>query len=396
MAEFKLNLEKIQTEIRKEGLDGWLFYDFRGTDPLGLKILGFKSDMIRTRRWYYIIPAKGEPKKLVHRIELASLDHLDGDKRVFLSWKELHENLKWVLSGCKKIAMQYSPGNAIPYISKVDAGTMELVQSFGVKVFSSANLIQTFEALLTQEELGSHLSAAKSLRKIIDKSFIEIGKALSDKNGTDEYQVQQFICSEMEKNGMQIEEMPIVAVNENSGNPHYEPSNKKFKKIGKGDLVLLDVFARNKGDSSIFADYTWVGYTGDSIPQKISDVFEIVRDARDQAFKFIYSNIKAGKEIHGCEVDDAARNHIKKMGYGDYFIHRTGHSIGRMCHGNGAHMDNLETRDERKLVPGLLFSIEPGIYLKEFGIRSEIDVYIEGKEAKISGLPIQTEIVKIA
>ncbi len=391
-----IDLKRMQSEIQKEGLDGWLFYDFRGTDPLGLKILKFSSEMLKTRRWYYLIPAKGEPKKLCHKIETGSLDHLPGNNKVlYLSWKELEIKLKEMLSNCKKIAMQYSPNNIIPYVSKVDAGTYNLISSYGIEIVSSANLVQSFEACMTSDEIKSHLEAGKSIRDIIDRAFKEIGDSLSSGRGTDEYAIQQFICAEFEKEGMQLEEEPIVAVNGHAGNPHYGPTKEKHSRIEKNNLVLLDVFARKKGEQSIWADYTWMGYTGSDIPEKIVKVFNIVRDARDKAYNFIKNSLKARKEIYGWQVDDAARNHISENGYGDYFIHRTGHSIGRILHGNGVNIDNLETKDERKIVDGLCFSIEPGIYLKDFGIRSEIDVYIEGNEAKISGLPVQEEIVKI-
>lgn len=393
MTGFSLDLKRMRKEIKALGLDGWLFYDFRGLDPITLKILGFTSDMIGSRRWFYLVPALGEPRKLVSRVEIHKLDHLQGETRGYLSWRELEESLRGLLSGIKRVAMQYSPQNSIPYVSKLDAGMMELMRPLGVEIVSSADLVQSFEAIMNETEMRSHIAAGKSLRAIVDAAFGEIARA--KKNGTDEYRIQQFILSEMEKEGMQIEDVPCVAVNEHCSDPHYEPTDKKHAKIVKGNLVLIDLFARKKGKDSIFADYTFMGYVGSSVPRKYGDVFEIVRDARDLAFKFVHNALKAGKEVRGFEVDDVARNHISKMGYGQYFIHRTGHSIGRTCHGNGANMDNLETHDERKIVPGLCFSIEPGIYLKEFGIRSEIDVYIDGKEAKISGLPIQTEIANI-
>ena len=397
MTQKALDVKKIQDEIKKEGLDGWLFYDFRGLDALGLKILNFKQDMIRTRRWYYFIPAEGEPRKLCHRIELSSLDHLPGDeKTVYLSWKELQESLRKILSGSKRIAMQYSRHNVIPYVSKVDAGTFGFLESLGLEIVSSANLVQTFEAVLSTQELKSHLAAAKSIRSSIDEAFCEIGRAVKSKEGTDEYKIQQFICSRLESDGMQIEELPIVAVNEHAADPHYEPTAQKHSRIKEGDLVLLDVFARKKGEESIIADYTWMGYVGTDVPAKMVEVFNVVRDARDKAYEFVRDSLAQKKEICGYQIDDVTRNYITQKGYGEYFIHRTGHSIGRMVHGNGANIDNLETRDERRIVNGLCFSVEPGIYLKDFGVRSEINVYIENGEAKISGLPVQTEIVKIA
>lgn len=392
----KMDINAMQKEIVKEGLDGWLFYDFRGMDELGLKVLGFSKDMIRTRRWYYLIPAKGEPKKLVHNIELASLDHLPGnEKEVYLSWTELSEKLSAMLKGIKKVAMQYSPNNAIPYVSKIDAGTFDLISSFGVKIESSANLIQKFEAVLSKDELKSHIEAGSAIRTVFDEAFAEIGMAVKSE-GTNEYKIQKFICSQFEKKGLQVEELPIVAVNEHAADPHYGPSEKESSPIKKGDVVLLDLFARLKGEESIIADYTWMGFVGHDVPEKVLEVFDIVRDARDKGYEFVRDSLKAGKEICGWEVDDVVRGHIKKKGYAEHFIHRTGHSIGRMVHGNGANIDNLETKDERRIVDGLCFSIEPGIYLKdEFGVRLEIDVYIENGQAKISGGPIQKEIVKI-
>lgn len=389
------NIEAIQQAVRDEGVDGWLLYDFRDLDPLAGRILHLDASRIRTRRWFYLVPAKGEPTKLVHRIEPGSLDPLPGRKIIYLSYGELRKGLKEMLSGCSTVAMQYSPENNIPYVSRVDAGTVELVQAAGPRVASSAGLVQAFEAVLTPELLDSHIRAAEALRRIVDRTFAWIGERTLSGDGTDEYAVQRRIYEEFDREGLVTDEEPICAVNANASDPHYGPKPDRFDAITRGDLVLVDIFAKLAGADAIYADITWMGYVGASVPEPMARIFEIAAGARDRGVSLLEERFAAGLDVYGWEVDDVVRGHIRDAGHGDAFIHRTGHSIGRECHGNGANIDNLETRDDRRLVPGLVFSIEPGIYLEEFGIRTEIDVYIDDEGVKVSGLPVQMEIVKI-
>jgi len=389
-------IEEIQKKLREFGLDGWLFYDFHCRDPIAYRVLKLDIKKLSTRRWYYLILSEGEPKKLVHNIEKERLDSLPGEKFIYLKWQERIELLKKILKGIKKVAMQYSPMNSIPYISTVDAGTVELVRSFGIEVVSSADLIQIFEAVLTDEDFESHKRGGEKIHKIMDASFKEIGERLRRNENFTEFDIQQYILGLFEKEGITSDGMnPIVAVNANAGNPHYEPTKELSANIKKGDLVLLDIWGRENRENSIYFDITWMGYAGAEVPEKYIKIFDIVKNARNKAVEFIRKRFSEGKEVFGWEVDDVARGYIKEMGYEKYFIHRTGHSIGREVHGNGVNMDNLETKDERRLLPGILFSVEPGIYFEDFGIRSEINVFItKSKEVMVTG-PMQEEIVKI-
>lgn len=388
-----MDLRAIQQEVRKSRIDGWLFYDFHHRDPIANHVLGLEQRMA-TRRWYYFIPAEGEPRKLVHRIESWQLDSLPGRKLVYAAWSEHRALLGELLEGAATIAMQYSPLNAIPYVSMVDAGTVELVQSLGKTVVSSANLIQKFEARWSAEQLESHLAAGKSIDRIVQETFQQIGQRVKERGSTDEYAIQQWILEQFEANGLETDDPPIVAVNENSGNPHYEPAAQGSRAIRAGDFVLLDVWGKQKTPGAVYYDITWTGFVGASVPAHYREIFEIVREARDGAVDFVRQAVAAGRAIHGFEVDDAARQHIAAAGYGANFTHRTGHSIGQEVHSTGANMDNLETHDDREIISRTCFSIEPGIYLPEFGVRSEVNVFVDEKEARVTG-PVQREIVRI-
>ncbi len=389
-------IEEIQKKLKEFGLDGWLFCDFHGRDPIAYRVLRLDPHKLSTRRWYYLVPSEGNPKKLVHNIEKEKLDSLPGEKFIYLRWQERIELLRKILEGTKKVAIQYSPMNAIPYISTVDAGTVELLRSFGIEVVSSADLIQIFEAVLDEESLASHRRAGVKIHSIMERSFKEIRDRLRRKEEFTEFDIQQFILQLFEQENITSDGMnPIVAVNENAGNPHYEPTKDFSSRIKEGNLVLLDIWGRENKDNSIYFDITWMGYTGSEIPEKYIKIFDIVKTARDRAVEFIGKRLGEGKDLFGWEVDDVARGYIKEMGYENYFIHRTGHSIGREVHGNGVNMDNLETKDERRLLPGILFSIEPGIYFEDFGIRSEINVFISKENEVVVTGPTQNEIVKI-
>lgn len=392
----RVDIAAIQQALKKENLDGWLFYHFHGNDPLGSTILKLPDSHFVSRRWFYLIPAEGRPIKLVHRIEMDALDDVPGEEMVYLGWRELESKLKEILASQKKLAMQYSEGNAIPYISRVDAGTIELVRSAGCEVVSSANLVQMFEARWSGKQLQSHMHAVSNLRSIVFEAFACIAESVGSNQRVTEYDIQEFISQRFRDLGMVSNSPCIVAVNEHSGRPHYQPTVEHHSEIKMGDFVLLDIWAKLKDPSdAVYADITWTGFVGEKVPAKYSEIFGIVAGARDAAVTFIRDAVSKGKSIAGAEVDDVARNYITQRGYGDKFVHRTGHSIGLEVHANGANIDNLETRDNRRLIPNTCFSIEPGIYLPEFGVRSEIDVFIGTNEVVIGGQPIQTEVVPI-
>jgi Xaa-Pro dipeptidase len=388
-----LNIESIQKDLRAAKLDGWLFYDFRGRDPIALRILQLPEGM-RTRRWFYFVPAKGTPKKLVHKIEAQALASLPGDTLYFSAQEELRGNLKKLLGRAKRVAMQYSPKNAIPYVSLVDAGTVELVRSAGVKLATSADLVQKFEACWSEAQLQSHLAAGRAIDKIVQQAFSLAAQSVREKKNLTEYDLQQWIRKRFEEEGVSADEGPDVAVNQNASDPHYGPSRESSATIKEGDLLLLDVWGKQKTAGSVYYDITWVGYLGAKVPEKYAKIFRVVREARDAAVDLIQKRVKAGKPLQGWQVDRAARRVIEKAGYGKYFFHRTGHNIGQAIHGNGVNMDGLETHDARHLIPATCNSVEPGIYLPEFGIRSEVDVYIDENEARVTGA-VQHEILPL-
>ena len=387
-------IEKLQQALTDEGLDGWLFYSFRGSDPIALNILGLDRTSLATRRWAYYVPATGTPQKILHAIETHALDGLPGEERIYLPWQQLHEQLRDAMSPARRVAMQYSPMNAIPYISRVDAGTVELVRSFGIEVVSSADLVQVFEAVWNEDQLASHLYATRHLREIIDVAFGEVARRIRDGVATDEFEIQEFIWSEFSRRGMISSDRPIVSVNANSADPHYAPDLQRRLPIREGDFLLLDIWAKQPAPGAVYGDITWTGFVGETVPDRHEKVFQVVRAGRDAAIELVRDRYTAG--LHGWEVDDAARNSIKAAGYGDYFIHRTGHSIHEEDHGNGANIDNLETEDSRRLMVGTCFSIEPGVYLKgDFGVRSEVDVYLSADGPNVTGGPIQESVIPI-
>jgi len=387
----------IREALREERLEGWLLYNFRGSNVFATRILDLPPHIIQTRRYFYFIPAHGSPKKLVHTIEQYNLDTLPGEKVLYLSWQSLEVGLKSILAGARQVAMEYSPRNAIPYVSNVDAGTLELVRGAGVEVVSSANLVQRFEACWDDEQAKDNAETARHLREIVDVTFGFIKQRIVSKTKTTEYDVQQFMLSEFKRRGLKTEEAPNCSVNANSANPHYEPTMELNSPLNRGDFVLIDLWAKKDKPRSVYADITWTGYMGETVPAEYAKVFEVVKGGRDAALKFVQQSYTSGSEIYGYQVDDAARRFIEEHGYGEFFVHRTGHSIGEEIHGNGANMDNLETRDERRVIPRTSFSIEPGIYLPgRFGIRSEIDVYITKSRAVIvTGLPMQDAVIPI-
>ncbi|HET7186435.1 MAG TPA: Xaa-Pro peptidase family protein [Terriglobales bacterium] len=388
-----MNLSAIQAALREQKIDAWLFYDHHHRDGIAYRVLGLPEHLMVTRRWYYVVPAQGEPRKLVHRIEAGHLDSLPGTKREYSGWQELFENLKSMLAPYRTIAMQYSPNNIVFTVSLVDAGTVELVRSFDKNIVSSADLVSRFEATFTDEQIESHFAAGKKVDAITAAAFQEIGRRVRN-GGTNEFDIQKFFAEGFQREDLVTDDLPIVAVNSNASNPHYGPSAEHHSAIREGDLVLLDVWAKQNKPGAVYYDITWMGFVGKAASDKQREVFEVVKKARDAGVEKVKTAISAGQKIAGWEVDKATRDVIENAGYGRYFIHRTGHSIATEVHGNGANMDNLEIHDERQILPNTCFSVEPGIYLPDFGVRSEVNVMVRQGKADVTG-KIQRELVII-
>jgi len=388
-----MNLAAIQSALRERNIDAWLFYDHHHRDPIAYRVLGLPDGMMVTRRWYYLIPAQGEPLKLVHKIESGQLDTLPGKKLQYSGWQELFEQIKHMLASHRDIAMQYSPNNLVFYVSMVDGGTVELIRGLGKNIVSSGDLVAQFEATWTEEQIKTHFAARDKIDALTQAAFKEIGNRVRN-GGTTEYKIQQWFMEAFRRENLVTDDPPIVAVNANSGNPHYEPRAETSAPIREGDFVLLDVWAKQNAPDAVYYDITWTGFVGKAPSGRIREIFTVVRDARDAGVNKVQGAVSAGKPIAGWEVDRAVRDYIKKAGFGEYFIHRTGHSIGTEVHANGANMDDLEVHDERRILPNSCFSIEPGIYLPEFGVRSEVDVLVRPHTAEVTG-KIQTEIVII-
>jgi Xaa-Pro aminopeptidase len=388
-----MELSAIQSALRERNIDAWLFYDHHHRDPIAYRVLGLPASLMVTRRWFYLVPAEGEPVKLVHKIEAGHLDSLPGKKQQYSGWQELFDKLKAILANYRDLAMQYSPNNIVFTISLVDGGTIDLLRGLGKNIVSSADLVAQFEATWSEEQIRSHFAARDSIDVIVAASFQEIGGRV--RNGsTKEHEIQQWFMEAFGRENLVTDDPPIVAVNANAGNPHYEPRADHPMPIREGDLVLLDVWGKKNTPNAVYYDVTWMGFVGTASPDRMREVFEIVRDARDTGVRTVVDAISAGRPIAGWEVDRVTRAYIQKAGYGDYFIHRTGHSIGTDVHANGANMDDLEIHDERQILPNSCFSIEPGIYLPEFGVRSEVNVLVRTKSAEVTG-KIQREIVTI-
>ncbi|MCC6363991.1 MAG: aminopeptidase P family protein [Bryobacterales bacterium] len=378
-------LAEIQDALRARGIPGWLFYDHHKRDPLAYRILRFEPHRTPTRRWYYFIPAVGEPVALVHRVEPNMLDDLPGRRLVYSSWQTMCDGLRQMLGAAREVAMQWSPQCAIPYVSLVDGGMIDLVRGFDVEVVSSADLVQYFEARWSEAQFDMHVEAGRRVDAARRAAFRNISEAVRNGTSIDEYQVACFLRDFFASNGLFTDHGPIVAVNANASNPHYEPEPTRTTTIRSGDVVLIDLWAKLTQPDSVYYDITWTGYCGRDIPAQVQKVFAVVKGARDAAVRFIKDGIAAGRTLRGYEVDDTARGFITNQGYGDSFIHRTGHSIGAEVHGTGANMDNLESHDTRQVIPHTCFSIEPGVYLEHFGIRSEVNVYVGEKEAMVTG-----------
>ena len=389
-----MQLEIIQSELRARGIDAWLFCDHHHRDPIAYRVLGLPESSMVSRRWFYLVPASGEPVKLVHRIEPFHLDTLPGSKLEYAAWQQLLTSLESILRPYRRIAMQFSPNNLIFTVSLVDAGTVDLVRSFGKEVVSSANLVAKFEATWSDAQIASHYAARDSVDSIMKAVFPEIGRRARADGGTTEYEIQQWLVECFHRENLLSDSPPIVAVNQNSSNPHYAPSAAQSSPIKVGDFVLLDVWAKKNTPNAVYYDISWTGFVGMSISERVGEIFEIVRKSRDAGITTVQDGISAGRKVCGWEVDKASRDVIEKAGYGRYFNNRTGHSIGTEVHGNGANMDNFELRDERELIPNTCFSIEPGIYLPEFGLRSEINMLVREGSAEITGR-VQDRVVLI-
>jgi Xaa-Pro dipeptidase len=387
------DIQAIQKALREERLDGWLFYDILHRDPIAYRVLGL-TDCLAKRRWFYFIPAKGSPRKLVHRIESFTLDSLPGEKMQYAARVEMEKNLPRLLGRAKNVAMQYSPKNAVPQISLVDAGTVEMIRGLKRKVVSSANLIQLFEAAWSSEQHESHMAAGRLVDKITRAAFEHAAKLVRSQTAFTEYDLQQWMAAQFRENGLTADSDPIVAVGPHSGDPHYEPKKQGSSPIREGDLLLLDVWGKLAKPGSVYYDITWMGYLGAKVPEKYAKIFGIARQARDAAVNFVRESIAAGRAIEGWQVDRASRDVIRKAGYGKFFVHRTGHNIGQDVHGAGANMDDLESHDVRRLIPRTCFSVEPGIYTPEFGVRTEVNVYVGEKEAGVTGA-VQSEILPL-
>jgi Xaa-Pro dipeptidase len=391
-----MDLAAIQKALVEQGLDGWLLYDFRGSNPIARSVIGFDERQIATRRWFYLIPKRGEPVAIVHAIEPQALRGVPGRAVVYRSWRELESLLKEHLGGLAQVAMEYSPRAAIPYVGRVDAGTVELVRASGPEVRSSADLVQYFESRWTPEQKALHDQAARGCHAATHAAFALIKQRLAEGARVTESEVQALIARRFAEQGLTTDHPCIVAVNDHASDPHFETvAGPDDREIKQGDLVLIDFWAKVAAPRAVYYDATWMAYCGRDVPAKMREVWEVVKGARDAAIAFVQESVAASRRLYGYEVDDVARGVVRERGYADYFLHRTGHSIGDLVHGNGVNIDNLETRDQRQIIPGVCFSIEPGVYLPEFGVRSEVDMFVGEGKAEVTG-EIQRELLLLA
>ncbi|MEE2638519.1 MAG: M24 family metallopeptidase [Acidobacteriota bacterium] len=387
-----LDVEAVQRVLREDDLDGWLLYDFHGSNPVARRLAGLATGTkLTTRRWYYLIPAHGIPRGLVHAIERDRLDHLPGYKTRYAGHGELASGLRALLTDCETIAMEYSPGCAIPYISRVDGGTIDAIRALGLEIRSSGDLIQRFEAVWDASALATHEAAASALYAIKDHAFELVSARLRDEQPVTEFEVQEAMTGWFTEAGLVSDSRPVVAAQENAGDPHYLPTEARHRTIGTDEVLLLDLWGKLDRNGAVYADITWMGFTGSCVPARYADAFATIRDARDVAVALIEHATRDGRELRGWEVDRDVRSHIETAGLGDHFVHRTGHSLGEEVHGNGVHLDDFETHDDRRLLAGTGITVEPGVYFPEFGLRTEINVYVGTDAATVTG-PLQTDI----
>jgi Xaa-Pro aminopeptidase len=390
-----LDISAIQRALNEQGLDGWLWYDFQGANPIAQRMAGLNGGgHMATRRWFYLVPATGTPRGLVHQIEPHTLDRLPGTKAPYAGRAQLESGLQHLLEGTRRIAMEYSPNGAIPYVSRVDAGTIELVRGQGVDVVSSGDLVQQFEARWSDEAMASHRAASEKLYRIKDRAFDAVRSRVRARVPTTEFDIQELMTQWFIDEELISDAPPLVAAQENASNPHYMPTKDASRAIQPDELLLLDLWGKLRTPGAVFADISWVGYTGNHVPDEMTRVFAAARDARDAAVEVVQTAAREGRDVRGYELDRAARAVIERAGYGQYILHRTGHSLGQTVHGNGAHLDDYETHDARRLLPGTGFTVEPGIYVGRFGVRTEINVVWAASGPEVTG-PRQQEIVKL-
>ncbi len=390
-----LDVAAVQRALGAEGLDGWLLYDFHGSNPIAATLAGLTGGgQMTTRRWYYLIPAAGEPRAVVHAIERHNLDALPGDKIVYAGRQQLDEALTRLLRGVRRVAMEYSPECAIPYLSRVDAGTIEAIRQRGVEVVSSGDLVQQFEATWSAAQLASHRAASEALHRIKDRAFAAVAEALGNGTRLTEYEVQQRMVQWFAEERLVSDSPPVVALGPSSGNPHYLPDAERSLPIVADQVLLLDLWGKRAEPGAVFADITWVAVTSRTVPPEPARAFRAVADARDTAVALVEDAARAGRDVRGWEVDRAARAVLERAGYADHILHRTGHSLGESVHGNGVHLDDYETHDDRRVLPGAGFTIEPGLYFDGFGVRTEINMFRGPREAVVTG-PRQMEIITL-
>ena len=391
-----MDLKAIRAALRAARVDGWLLCDFRNRDFLAYRVVGLQPQKLNTRRWYYFIPAKGQPRKLVSAVERQVLDALPGSRTLYASWEELHAGMRSLLGARKTIAMQYSPRNNVPYISLVDAGTIELIAGLGHTVVSSADLVQLFVSVIDEEGYRLHKEAARLIDRIRAEAFEEIRTALRANHGVTEYDIQQFILRRFADERLTTYAPPMVGVNDHPADPHFDVTAGTARPFKPGDTVLIDLWAKKDVPGGIYYDSTWCAHIGDTPPARYREIFDVVVRARDSAVAFVQAAIARGQPISGWQVDDACRSVVKAAGYGRRFLHRTGHAIGTETHGEGVNIDNFETKDDRRLLPGCCFSIEPGIYLEgDMAARTEINMFIRpGGVAEVTG-EMQRQLVLI-
>jgi Xaa-Pro dipeptidase len=391
-----LDIGAVQAALRADGLEGWLLYDFRGLNPIAADVtaVGRQGGHLATRRWYYLIPATGEPRGLVHKIEKNSLAHLPGSTRQYAGRDQLEAGLQTLLTGVRRVAMEYSPECAIPYVSRIDAGTMELIRRSGAEVVSSGDLIQRFSAVWDADAIETHRQASEKLYRVKDMAFDTIARRLRDGVATTEYDIQQLMAGWFRDLGLISDSDPNVSGAANAGNPHYLPTAAEHRAIGANEIVLLDLWGKLSRPGAVYADITWIGYTGASVPERFAKAFAAICGARDAGIRLVQEATRAGRELRGFEVDRAASAVLREAGYADNILHRTGHSLGETVHGNGVNMDDYETHDDRRLLAGTGFTIEPGVYFDDFGVRTEINMVVAPRDAAVTG-PLQTEILSL-
>src|SRR2546425_5908737 len=391
-----MDIAGVQAALKADAIDAWLLYDFRGLNPSAVDVTGVgrQGGHLATRRWSYLIPATGEPRGLVHAIERNALAHLPGTSDRYAGRDQLEAGMRKLVAGVRRVAMEYSPKCAIPYIARVDAGTIELIRDFGVDVVSSGDLVQRFATVWDAAAISSHRIASDKLYKVKDRAFDAVARRMHNGEPTTEYDIQQLMAGWFRDEGLVSDSDPNVSAAENAGNPHYLPTAAAHRPIGHDELVLLDLWGKLDRPGAVFADITWVGYTGRRVPDPFARAFAAVRDARDAAIRLVRSATREGRDLRGWQVDRAASSVLRDGGYGNRIVHRTGHSLGETVHGNGVNMDDYETHDDRRLLVGTGFTIEPGVYFDDFGVRTEINMIVQERDATVTG-PSQTEILAL-